>query len=323
MLSALLRVFFLRCSRSKIIESIVKKTPLARNISRRFIAGETKEDAISVVQRIFQDGRRATLDYLGEEALTKQEAFSAVCEYIKLLDVVGQRLLYTSVSIKLTSIGLAISERLCNDYVDLIAKKACALKIPLEVDMEGSKYKDQTIAVFCRLKDKFPTLKARIAIQGYLRSTPSDIRELAQRCANIRLVKGAYDESNEVAIRDKKNIQEQCIEIMEKLLPGSPYILSYSYLALGSHDPVLIKWLIDAIKKRDMPKYSCEFQMLYGVREDEQIRLTRDGWNVRVYVPYGNKWFPYFMRRMAERPANVCFVIRAIINSLTKTNSPV
>lgn len=315
MITFLSRKAFLSFSRSKRAAWCALNMPFTRHLTRRFIAGEKLSEAITAAKKIAASGRTVTLDCLGEEVRSPYRADCAAEEYIRVIDVIRKENLPASISIKLSQLGAACDPAGMRERLHAVAVKARDAHVMLEIDMEGSRYTDLTLEAFRWLGDAFPALPVRVALQGYLKRTYLDAVMLAYRYrTSIRLVKGAYEEPSSIAYRDAKRIREECIRIMRVFLrEGVCY--QKGNLALGSHDPLLINWLLIFMggRGRHLSKKTVEFQMLYGIREDEQLRLVREGYPVRVYVPYGTHWFPYFMRRMAERPANVWFVIRALI----------
>lgn len=300
----MLRSFLLYLSERKAPQEFILRRKFARGVAHRFVAGETLDEAIRVTRRLNASGMRVTLDHLGEAVEREDQAKRAAEAYIAILERVHEERVQTGISVKLTQIGLAIDPKLSRGYLRSIVEAARRYDNFVRIDMEGSEYVEDTLKLFYELNDEFPNVGA--VIQSYLRRSESDVRELSSRGASVRLCKGAYKEPEEVAFQKKKEVDASYEQLLEVLMNSS------SPLAVATHDSRMIdaaKRLMRTNSKRRAP---VEFQMLYGVRRDVQARLVAEGYRMRVYVPYGTEWYPYFLRRMAERPANLLFVLRAL-----------
>jgi len=282
----------------------------ARRTARRFVAGETLDEAMATVRELNRRGILATLDHLGENVTSREDAQRAAREYQELLQRIAAEGVQSTISIKLTHVGLDFGEDFCCDQVRAIVETARSLGNVVEVDMEGSAYTQSTLNVFHRLLDEFQNL--RLALQAYLFRTEEDLKGLIERGSSVRLCKGAYDEPATIAWRKKSEIDANYARLMD-LMFGERARETGFYPALGTHDHVLILRAEREVAKRGIGRDQFEFQMLHGVRRDWQQRLADDGYRVRIYVPYGTQWYPYFMRRLAERPANLLFMVRAFL----------
>lgn len=301
----MLRSALLYLSEQKRLQNFVLNSKFARKRSRRFVAGETLEEAIGAVRDLNERGMAVTLDHLGESVESEVQANEATDGYIRILDrLAAENGVKSTISIKPTQIGLAIDRDLCLKNMRRIAESARKHGNFVRMDMEASCYVDATLSVFYELFDEFKNIGA--VIQSYLRRSEEDVRELARRGAPVRLCKGAYKEPAHLAFQKKKAINDSYVRLLELLMD------SEAAIGIATHDDLMIdagKRLMREHPDRESP---AEFQMLYGVRRDMQARLIEEGYGMRVYVPYGNEWYPYFMRRMAERPANLFFVLRAM-----------
>lgn len=300
----MLRSVLLYLSERKRLQNYLLQSKLAQKLSRRFVAGETLDQAINVTRDLNSRGMTVTLDHLGESVQREEQAIQATSDYIAILERIQQTDVESGISIKLTQIGLAIDQDLCRRNLERIAVVARDRKSFVRIDMEASEYVQPTLDIFFSLYGEFTNIGA--VIQSYLRRSEADVRKLAACGAPVRLCKGAYKEPEEVAFQRKAEVDESYLRLLEVL------VQSRAPLAVATHDGVMIdaaKRLINANSRRTAP---IEFQMLYGVRRDLQARLVEEGYRMRVYVPFGTEWYPYFMRRMAERPANLLFVLRAV-----------
>ncbi|MGH8103766.1 MAG: proline dehydrogenase family protein [bacterium] len=281
----------------------------ARRFSRRFVAGETMDDAMAACRALNARGLLATLDHLGENVTTESEATACGGEILTLLDKICDAGVLSHVSIKLTQMGLAISPKLCEKQVEQILKKARSNGNFVRIDMEGSAYTEPTLQLFYRLRFLYPNVGT--VIQSMLRRSESDAQKLVQLGAKVRLVKGAYLEPADIAFPRKRDVDANYIRLMEMLL-SEDAIKRGGYPAIATHDPKMVRHAKRLAKDMNIPRDAFEFQMLYGIRRDLQDALVKEGFKVRVYVPYGDAWYPYFMRRLAERPANLFFILRQI-----------
>ncbi len=305
----MLRSFFLKLSDSDSMRRLVTHFGPARLMARRFVAGETLDEAVAVVKDLNARGVKAILNEVGESVSSQTEASQAAevcCELLRRIEAEG---LDSDISLKPSHVGMTFGADFFYENVADIVQAAQNHHNLVEIDMEDDSDVEATLEVYHRLLDTFGG-GIRLAIQSYLYRSPADVQRIIERGGCIRLVKGAYDEAPEIAYQDKKEINRASIKLMELFL--SPQAREKgAYLILGSHDPELIEWLIQQAKARGIDKDQFEFQMLQGVRRDEQQRLADLGYQMRVYIPYGRAWYPYFMRRLAERPANVLFILRA------------
>jgi|SRR5579884_93486 len=296
----LLRHFFLFTSRSAALRRWMERWPAALRLTSRFVAGARPEDALSVTRQLNLSGISTTLDYLGESVTNLDEAAAARDVYLRLLDCIHAQSLQANVSLKLTQFGIDISEAACRENVAAVARKACELHNFVHVDMESSDYTDRTLALVSDLHEHFPSIGA--VVQSYLYRSERDLEELIRRKIRVRLVKGAYDEPPSVAFPKKREVDANFDKLARMLLQAG------NDPALATHDEKLLRAAIKFAAAHGIPKDSYEIQMLYGIRRDLQSRYVAAGHRVRVYVPFGDAWYPYLMRRLAERPANVWFV---------------
>jgi proline dehydrogenase len=271
-------------------------------MARRFVAGETLEEAIAAARHCNDLGMLASLDYLGENVSTTADAQRARDAYLEIFDRIAQEKLYANVSCKLTQLGLDLSAEFCEGLVLSVVERAAAYENFLRVDMEGSIYTQRTIELVKRIRSRNPAVGT--VIQAYLYRSEGDVRDLLAYGCWIRLCKGAYKESAEVAFERKRDVDGNFVRLTQILLSSG------FYHAIATHDPHMIGETIRWAAAQKISKDDFEFQMLYGVRTDLQRRLVRDGYRIRIYIPYGRDWFPYFMRRLAERPANLGFLLR-------------
>ena len=276
------------------------------SFARRFIAGETPAEAIAAARRIEAAGLAQTLDYLGESVGTAEEAAAATREYVAMLSTIVEAGIGRNISLKLTQLGLDVSADTALDNLRRILEPARAHEFFVRIDMENSPYTDATLTIFERLWDEGLT-NVGVVLQSALFRTSADLRRVVARGARIRLVKGAYKEDPEVAYQRKADVDAAYVTQMEFLLREG------RFPALATHDPAIIDAAKAIAAKEAIGKDRFEFQMLYGVRRDLQIALAREGFGVRVYIPFGRQWFPYFMRRLGERPANVVFVVKSLL----------
>ncbi len=307
----MLRSFFIKLSNSGAARSFVTHFGPARRMARRFVAGETLDEAVAVAKDLNERGLKAILNEVGESVTDRAAASREAENFQELLRRIEAEGLDSTVSVKPSHVGMSFGPDFCYENIADIVQAAQQYGNIVEIDIEASPDVDPTLEVYHRLLDTFGN-GVRLAIQSYLYRTPGDLVPIIDRGGSVRLVKGAYDESPEIAYQDKQAINQATIEIMDTLL--SPQAREKgAYLALGSHDPVLIEWLLREAEARGIGQDQFEIQMLLGVRRDEQQRLADLGYQIRVYVPYGQAWYPYFMRRLAERPANLLFIGRAVL----------
>jgi proline dehydrogenase len=303
----MLRSLLLYLSEREGLEKVLTSNSAGRRLASRFIAGEQIEDALRVCRQLNQEGFHVTLDCLGESVHEEAAAIAARQTYIQLLDRLAADKLDSHVSVKLTQLGLAIDEDLARRNLFQIAESAARHQNFVRVDMEGSSYTDATLRVFGAVDA--PREVLGIAVQAALRRSTGDIDDLLKRRVRIRLVKGAYAEPPQIAFPRKRDVDRSYQDLTQKLLASG------IYHALATHDEHLIDAAINFVREQRISPNSFEFQMLYGIRRRLQHDLLRQGWRVRLYVPFGPEWYPYFMRRLAERPANLLFVLRNLLRA--------
>jgi len=274
-------------------------------LAKRFVAGETFESTIPKIEALNQKGIKITLDLLGENVKQKTTADETVDEYIRLLNDIHNAGLKSTISIKLTMLGLDIDEKYCKENLYKLLDEAKRLDSFVRIDMEGSDYTGMTIDIFKEAFKKYGK-HVGIVIQAYLHRTKNDIRDLAELGADVRLCKGAYNEPERVALQNMPAIREAFKEYAKVLLEKT------TYPRIATHDDELVEWVKEYTGKNEIGKARFEFQMLYGLREETMEQLTNDGYNTRVYVPYGTMWFPYFKRRLMERKENIFFVLSTL-----------
>lgn len=296
------RTALLYLSRQHRLKDYFSILPGFKQVTRRFIAGENIDDAIKEIQELNKLGITATFDHLGESTTSEAEAESDVREYFRVLRRINETGVNSNVSVKPTQLGLDISEDLCKRNIRRIVEEAKRYGNFVRMDMEGSDKTDATLRMFYELREEFDNVG--IVLQSYLYRTEKDVDEVLRRGARIRLCKGAYDEPESVAFPEKKDVDDNYVKLMQKLLKSG------IYHGIATHHERMIQATKDFAAREGISKDAFEFQMLYGVRRDLQLKLAEEGYRVRTYVPYGEYWYPYFMRRLAERPANVWFILK-------------
>jgi proline dehydrogenase len=302
----MLRSVILAAARSPRVERLVETAPVSRDVVRRFVAGTTADEAIMAVRQLAAKGLSVTLDYLGEDTLTPDQARVTRDEYISLLAALSERELTPAaeVSVKLSALGQRFDDKLAYENARAICVAASEAGTTVTIDMEDHTTTDATLDMLHRLRTEFPTTGA--VLQAYLRRTEADCRELAGTGSRIRLCKGAYAESEVVAYQSKLDVDKSFVRCLNILMSGSGYPM------VATHDPRLVSIAEDRAKWFDRSADTFEFQFLYGIRPEEQVRLAEAGYTVRIYIPYGVQWYGYLMRRLAERPANMAFFARAL-----------
>lgn len=278
-----------------------------KKLTSRFVAGETVDEVVPFIRELNTENCTASFDHLNESVDNAVEAGREVEEYLKILEKIDEQRLKSNVSIKLTQFGLGLDPELAYRNARRVVEEAHSRGNFVRVDMEDSNVTQVTIDIFKRLRAEFGLNDVGIVLQSYLRRTLADAQELVKLPARIRICKGAYNEPPEVAFPDKADVDSNYIKVMQLLLSSGVYH------GIATHDPKMIDATIDFATREGIGKEKFEFQMLYGVRRDLQRQLSRDGFNMRVYVPYGKHWYPYFMRRLAERPANIWFVMKNVL----------
>ncbi|HET9426389.1 MAG TPA: proline dehydrogenase family protein [Gemmatimonadaceae bacterium] len=306
----MLRQTLLYLSNQQQVFRFVRGNPIAKRFASRFVAGETLPEALAAAKALNDKGITASLDLLGESVTNDREARNARDAYVEILSRIYDQRLDANVSVKLTAMGLDISEDLCVSIMQDVLTRAQQVNSFVRLDMESSAYTDRTLRIFYdRL---YPSFKANVGIvlQSYLYRTKEDaVRANDARC-RVRLCKGAYKEPASVAYQAKADVDRNYVTCMQELLRNG------NYPGIATHDPAIIDATKAFARENAIPSDRYEFQMLYGVRRDLQEQLVREGYRMRVYVPFGTQWYPYLMRRLAERPANVAFITGSVMSEL-------
>jgi len=300
----LTRSALLYLSNQEGLKEFATRFRLFKKLTTRFIAGENIEEAVNAIREVNARGCSASFDHLNESVTSIAEIEAEVREYLEVLARIDETGIDSNVSIKLTQFGLEIDPELAYRNARRVVEDAARRGNFVRIDMEASNVTQATLDVFKRLRAEFGLNDVGIVLQSYLYRTMDDARALLQIPARIRICKGAYNEPPEVAYPDKKDVDHNYVRVMQLLLGSGVYH------GIATHDPKMIDATINFAQKEGIGKGAFEFQMLYGIRRDLQEQLARDGYRMRVYVPYGKHWYPYFMRRLAERPANVWFVLK-------------
>ncbi|HEX2328763.1 MAG TPA: proline dehydrogenase family protein [Candidatus Angelobacter sp.] len=301
----MLRATFISLSESKSIRSAAEKTWLGQRLSRRFVAGTTVEDALTATRAMNQLGLSVSVDNLGENVTNADEARHSAQLYHQMLDQIASQGLQANVSLKLTHMGLDVDEKLAYDLASGLVEHAARIDSFVRIDMEGSPYTQRTLDFVHRLHAQ-PENAGHVGavIQSYLFRSEKDVEQLLEKCIRVRLCKGAYKESPEIAFEKKADVDSNYVKLMKMLLKSGVYH------GIATHDEHMIRATIEFAQKEKIPASAFEFQMLHGVRRDLQVNLVKQGWRCRVYIPFGTEWYPYFMRRLAERPANALFILK-------------
>jgi proline dehydrogenase len=289
------------------VERFVRDRSFSQELVSRFIAGETLDDAMAAVTRLRRLGITVTLDQLGENVSSAEAAKAAANTYVDILKRLSDDEYEPNISIKLTMLGLDLGDQTAFDNLVPVLEAARQFGGFVRIDMEGSDYAERTMQLFEAAHDAFPN-EVGIVIQSYLHRARYDVERMIARRARVRLVKGAYAEPEAVAYQSRDEVDDNYRRLMELLLEQG------AYPAIATHDPALIEYARQFTTSNNIAAGDFEFQMLYGVRRDEQTALVADGYRMRVYVPYGAEWYPYFTRRIAERPANALFVLRQLVS---------
>jgi len=298
------RSALLYLSRQEGLKEFATRFAPFKKLTTRFIAGEDIDEAVVAIRELNARGCTASFDHLNESVTSTEETEAEVEEYLNVLARIDESGIDSNVSIKLTQFGLEIDPELTYRNARRVVAEAARLGNFVRIDMEGSIVTQATLDTFKRLRAEFGLDEVGIVLQSYLYRTMDDARELLKIPARIRICKGAYNEPPEVAYPDKKDVDANYVRVMEMLLSSDVYH------GIATHDPKMIDATIDFANREGIGKEAFEFQMLYGIRRDLQEQLAHDGYRMRVYVPYGKHWYPYFMRRLAERPANIWFVLK-------------
>lgn len=302
----LFRDLFLALSTNRLVAQAVTGFPAFKRMSRRFVAGETLDEAIQAVANLQSLNLHVTLDHLGESVTEEGMARAAAAAYLAALDGIDRSGISCHVSLKLTQMGLDLSRDLCLANLRAILEKARQVGSFVRIDMEGSPYTERTLDIYRTLHAEYANVG--LAIQAYLYRSQKDVEQLAAAGANIRLCKGAYKEPASIAFPKKADVDENYRKLLEVYFRESG--AKGAYVAVATHDEKLIQWTKEYTRAHNIASHQYEFQMLYGIRRDLQQQLAAQAYTVRVYVPYGSHWYPYLMRRLAERPANILFIVK-------------
>lgn len=299
------RRIILGISENKFVKNFVGKYGL-RLGAKRFICAEDLKDSINEVKRLNAEGFLVTLDHVGEGITTREEAIEAYNEAIAILDLIAENELDSNISIKLTQLGLIIDPELCYENVRKLTARAQMYDNFVRIDIEDAAVVQITIDLFKKIQAEFTNRHIGLALQAYLYRTEADIDDLGRLGTNLRLIKGAYKESRDIAFPNKKDVDSNFLNIIKT------HLLNGNYTAVATHDQRVVDEVKKFVKENDIPNSLFEFQMLYGISLDLQKLLLEEGYTVRVYTPYGKDWFPYFSRRVAERPSNAFFVLKGL-----------
>ena len=306
----MLRALFISLSESRSLRALAERSALGQRLSSRFVAGTQVADVLRATYIVNQTGPSVSIDNLGENITNAAEARASAQLYHQLLDEIAARQLNANISLKLTHMGLDVDEKLARDLVTGLVSKAASMtpRNFVRVDMEGSPYTQRTLD-FVHELHRMPGNQGCVGavIQSYMRRAESDIEKLLAEGIRIRLCKGAYKEPEEVAFQKKSEVDANYVKLMKILLKSAVYH------GLATHDEKIIKEAKAFAIHENIPRDSFEFQMLYGIRRDLQQSLVRKGWRMRVYIPFGTEWYPYLMRRLAERPANALFIVKNLL----------
>ena len=306
----MLRSLLLYLSNQPQVFRFVRNNGLAKSFARRFVAGETLDDALDAVRSLNDKGITASLDELGESVTNEAEARATRDSYLRILDRIAELKLDANVSVKLTALGLDISEELCVALMQDLLERARKYGTFVRIDMESSAYTERTLRLF---EERFyPSYREQVGIvlQSYLYRTAADVQRAIELKCRVRICKGAYKEPPSVAFPDKKDVDASYVRAMQALMKQG------NYPGLATHDPAIIQQAKTFARDTGVANDRFEFQMLYGVRRDMQEAIVDEGWRMRVYVPFGTQWYPYLMRRLAERPANLMFITGNILREM-------
>ena len=301
-----MRSFLLHLSESKRLAPLIMHNSLSRRVARRFVAGETLDDAVEVARNVNSAMQLASLDLLGENVSDEAGARQAAENYLAIFERVEREKLDSNVSLKLTQLGIDLSESLCQELLEKIVAQAATRGNFVRIDMEGSPYTERTVEIAKRVRAKYAAVGT--VMQAYLYRTEKDVLDLIAAGCRLRLCKGAYKEPPDIAFAKKSDVDANYVKLMKLLLPSG------IYHGIATHDPAMIDATKEFAREKNIGREQFEFQMLYGIRTDLQKQLVRDGFRLRIYIPYGTDWFPYFMRRLAERPANLTFFLRNLVS---------
>lgn len=302
----MLRSIFIGLSRNNTVRHWAEQSRTGRSLASRFVAGLTVEDAVAACRRVNAEGIAVSLDSLGESVAREPEAHAAAEVYHRVLDAIAADGLKANVSLKLTQMGMDIRPELAEEIVGDIVQHAERIHAFVRIDMESSAYTEATLAITERLHTRFSGIVGTV-LQAYLYRTESDMERLLAQGIRIRLCKGAYKEPGDIAFPSKSDVDANYVKLMKRMATSGVFC------GIATHDEKIVDEMLRFVKENHVSRAAFEFQMLYGIRRDLQRRLARDGFGVRVYVPFGTAWYPYFMRRLAERPANLVFLAKNLV----------
>ncbi|HTA25504.1 MAG TPA: proline dehydrogenase family protein [Terriglobales bacterium] len=306
----MLRAFFISLSESHGLRAVAERSAIGQRLSSRFVAGTQVEDALRATRVVNQSGPSVSIDNLGENVTNADEARASAALYHQMLDQIAAQKLNANISLKLTHMGLDVDEKLARDLVVSLVAKAAGMTPPnfARIDMEGSPYTQRTLD-FVHELHRLPGNRGCVGavIQSYMRRSESDVAKLLEAGIRIRLCKGAYKEPPELAYQKKSEVDDNYVKLMKVLMKSG------IYHGLATHDENIINQAKTFATRENISHHAFEFQMLYGIRRDLQQSLVKDGWGMRVYIPFGTEWYPYLMRRLAERPANALFIARNLL----------
>ncbi|MGE0352030.1 MAG: proline dehydrogenase family protein [Gemmatimonadales bacterium] len=302
-----MRTALLWLSERQGVFNFIKRNGLARKFASRFVAGETLDTAVEAVREINRKEITASLDLLGESVARPADAEAARDEYLRILERISETGVHSNASLKLTQMGFDIDEELCFRNLKQILDQARLRNLFVRIDMESSEYTQRTLDFFYNRFYQDYAGVTGVVIQSCLRRSEKDVDQLIERTVRVRICKGAYLEPPSVAFPDKADVDRNYVTLMERLLEHG------NYPGVATHDEAIINHAIEFVERRKIPPERFEFQMLYGVRRDLQEKLRKGGYNMRVYIPFGGQWYPYLMRRLAERPANIAFMLANVL----------
>jgi proline dehydrogenase len=303
----LVRKLLIHLSASKRLAPLIMNSGISRRVAGRFVAGQKLEDGVEAARAVNRAGQSASLDLLGENVDDEPSAHRSAQDYLEIFDRIAQEQLDANVSLKLTQLGLDLGVSVCEELLDAIVSHAAHYANFVRVDMEGSPYTERILEMVKRVRARHDNVGT--VVQAYLYRTEQDVRDLLAIGCRLRLCKGAYNEPAEIAFAKKSDVDANYVKLMKLLLPSG------IYHGIATHDPAMIQATKDFARQNRIDHGHFEFQMLYGIRTDLQRQLVHEGYRLRIYIPYGTDWFPYFMRRLAERPANLAFFLRTLLPS--------
>jgi proline dehydrogenase len=301
----LVRKLLIHLSESKRLAPLIMNNGLSRRVAGRFVAGQGLEDGVAAARTMNRAGQSASLDLLGENVDDEPSARRSAQNYLEIFDRIAQEQLDANVSLKLTQLGLDLGVPVCEELLEAIVSHAARYSNFVRIDMEGSPYTQRTLEIVKRVRARHENVGT--VVQAYLYRTAQDVRDLLAIGCRMRLCKGAYNEPPEIAFAKKADVDANYVKLMRLLLPSG------IYHGIATHDPAMIQATKDFAHQNRIDRGHFEFQMLYGIRTDLQRQLVLEGYRLRIYIPYGTDWFPYFMRRLAERPANLTFFLRTLL----------